>query len=73
MKITVQAGWFDGITGLREFEGNSVAVAIHEAARYYPECLSGNAGLRENIAQVDQINGEGNYHDFIFRVVEIEP
>lgn len=74
MTITIEAGWW--ITGkeLGYYQGESVAKAVEEVAQAYPEVLAGmdRAPLKQIIAHVDDVNGEGNYHEFVFRVVEIE-
>jgi len=73
MKITIQVGWWDESQeqGLRTVQGGTIEDAVSSAAALYPECLDSLSSLKENIDHVDEINGEGNYHAFVFRVIDI--
>ena len=73
MKLRFQVGWVERWDergeplDVREFD------SLRDVARAFPEVFGGliPMTLRAAYRVVDFVNSEGNYHDFLFRVVEI--
>jgi hypothetical protein len=78
--MKIQAGWATDYDTkgrpetLREYSGDLHSV-LQEVFNASPEVLGQFRGLEPTLQEihdvVDYVNSEGNYHEFIFRIVEV--
>ena len=66
MKFILRIGWEDNVRETDWTTLETVAQAYEEV--FDPEV---HTTLRAMYAQVDLVNSEGNYHDFVMQVLEV--
>lgn len=64
--MIVIAGWKDD----RFNEKRNRFGSMEEAGMFYPEVLGGVTEVEEAVRIVREVNGEGNYHEFVLIVVD---
>ena len=62
MSLIIVAGWYVTQEDLHWFD------SLEEVQEAFPEVFAKGMTLEEMRQQVEEVNGEGNYHEFVFRV-----